>query len=76
MLLSLLKANANKRVADNKSKTPWGKKIETELLEVIVIQKEPSRGVLRKLCSENMLQIHRKTPMPKCELRKVTSQLY
>ena len=30
-------------------------------------QKQPFRGVLRKRCSENMQQIHRRTPMPKCD---------
>ena len=28
-------------------------------------QKQPSRGVLRKRCSENMPQIYRTTPMPR-----------
>ena len=28
-------------------------------------QKQPSRGVLRKRCSENMSQIYRTTPMPR-----------
>ena len=28
------------------------------------IQKQPSRGALRKRCSENMQQIYRRTPMP------------
>ena len=31
-------------------------------------QKQPSRGVLRKRCSENMQQIYRRTSMPKCEI--------
>ena len=35
------------------------------------IQKQPSRGVLRKRCSENMQQIYRRTPMPKCDFNKV-----
>ena len=26
-----------------------------------------SRSVLKKLCSENMQQMYRKTPMPKCD---------
>ena len=34
-------------------------------------QKQPSRGVLRKRCSENMQQIYRRTPMPKCDFNKV-----
>ena len=33
----------------------------------VKMQKYPSRGVLRKKYSENMLQIYRKTPMPKCD---------
>ena len=40
------------------------------------IQKQPSRGVLIKRCSENMQQIYRRTPMPKCDLNKVAKQLY
>ena len=28
--------------------------------------KQPSRGVLKKRCSENMQQIYKRTPMPKC----------
>ena len=31
------------------------------------LQKQPSRGVLKKRCSENMQQIYKRTPMPKCE---------
>ena len=34
-------------------------------------QKQPSRGVLRKRCSENMKQIYRRTPMPKCDFNKI-----
>ena len=30
------------------------------------LQKQPLRGVSRKRCSENMQQIYRRTPMPKC----------
>ena len=32
-------------------------------------QKQPSRGVFKKRCSENMQQIYRRTPMPKCDLQ-------
>ena len=44
-------------------------------------QKQPSRGVLRKICSQNMQQIYRRapmlkcdfsTPMPKCDFSKAT----
>ena len=31
-------------------------------------QKQPPRVVLRRRCSENMQQIYRRTPMPKCDL--------
>ena len=40
------------------------------------IQKQPSRRVFRKMCSENMQQIYRRTPIPKCDFNKVTLQLY
>ena len=35
----------------------------------------PFKGVLRKSCSENMQEIYRRTPMPKCNFNKVASQL-
>ena len=34
-----------------------------------------SRGVLRKRCSENMQQIYRRAPMPKCDFNKVAGVL-
>ena len=34
-------------------------------------QKQPFKVVLRKRCSENMQQIYRRTPMPKCDSNKV-----
>ena len=40
------------------------------------VQKQPPSGVLRKRCSENMKQICRRTPMPKCDFSKVAKQLY
>ena len=40
------------------------------------IQKQPSRGVFRKRCSENMQQIYRIKPMPKRDLNKVALKLY
>ena len=36
------------------------------------VQKQPSRTVLRKSCSQNMQQIYKRTPMPKCHCNKVT----
>ena len=41
-----------------------------------MFQKHPSRGVLKKMCPENMQQIYRGTPMPKCDFNKVAEQLY
>ena len=40
------------------------------------IQKQPPIGILKKKSSENMLPIHNRTPMPKCDLNKVTLQFY
>ena len=38
-------------------------------------QKQPSRGALKKRCSENMQQIYWRTPMPKCDFNKVALEL-
>ena len=38
--------------------------------------KQPSPVVLKERCSENMRQIYRKTPMPKCDFNQVAKQLY
>ena len=35
------------------------------------IQKQPFRGVHKKRFSENIQQIYRRTPMPKCDFNKV-----
>ena len=37
-----------------------------QIFEWCTVQKQPSRGVLRKRCSENMQQMCKRTPMPKC----------
>ena len=34
-------------------------------------QRQPSRGVLRKRCSENNHQIYRRKPTPKCDFNKL-----
>ena len=43
--------------------------------EIIYIYKDrimlTTRCVLKKRCSENMQQIYRRTPMPKCDFNKV-----
>ena len=43
---------------------------------VMLIQKQPSRGVLGKRYSENMQQSSRRTAMSKCDVNKVAKQLY
>ena len=35
-------------------------------------QKQPFKGCLKIWCSENMQQIYRRTPMPKCDFDKVS----
>ena len=39
-------------------------------------QKQPSRGIFMKKCSENMQQVYRTAPIPKCDFNNVTLQLY
>ena len=41
------------------------------ILSSLRSQKQPSRGVLKKRRSENMQQICRRTPIPKCDFNKV-----
>ena len=36
------------------------------------VQKQPSIGVLIKRCSENIPQIYRRTPIPKCDFNNVS----
>ena len=38
-------------------------------------QKQPSRDVFRKRCSENLQQIYRTTPILKCDFNKVAKQV-
>ena len=45
-----------------------------EMPGLIQTQKQPTKGVLRKRCSENMQQIYRRTPMSKCDSSKVALQ--
>ena len=40
------------------------------------IQKQPHRGVHKKRCSENVQQIYRRTPIPKCDFNKVAKHFY
>ena len=39
-------------------------------------QKQPSKGVLKKRCSEKMQQIYKKIPMPTRNFNKVAMHLY
>ena len=39
-----------------------------------ILQKQSSRGVLRRRFPENMQQIYRRTPIPKCDFKKVAKQ--
>ena len=49
----------------------------TRTIKIInYIRTQPSRGALKKSCSENMQQIYRRTPMRKCNFNKVARQLY
>ena len=43
--------------------------------KITILQKQPSRGVLKKRCSENIEKIYRRTPMPKCNFNKIAKQL-
>ena len=43
---------------------------------IYLYYKQPIRVVPRKRCSENIQQIYRRTPMPKCDFNKVALQLY
>ena len=42
----------------------------------ILVRNKPSRGLLTKMWSENMLQIYRRTLMPNCDFNKVVISNY
>ena len=44
-------------------------------LEYLMNKKQPTRGVPEKSCSENMQQIYKRTPMPRCNFNKAALQL-
>ena len=52
-------------------KVTFIKALQNKVLINNTAQKQLSRGVLSKRCSENMRQIYRITPMPKCDFNKV-----
>ena len=51
-----------------------------DFMRVVLPTRIPSqlfcKRILRKRCSENMQQVYRRTPMPKCDFDKVVLQLY
>ena len=47
------------------------KRLYARSFSATFLRKQPSRGALKKSCSENMLQIYRRTSMPKCDFNKV-----
>ena len=51
----------------------FGSSLVDLLIFFLQFQKQPSRGVLRKRCYENIQQIYRKTPIPKRDFNKVAS---
>ena len=57
----------------------WRKGSDNRILDIqelgMSVQKQSSRGVLRKSYSENMQQIYRRTPMAKCAFNKVGQTL-
>ena len=59
------KSNNNNKKKQSKPKAP----ISSNFWKCLS-HKEPYRGVLRKMCSENMQQIYRRTPMPNCDFNK------
>ena len=59
------KSNNNNKKKQSKPKAP----ISSNFWKCLS-HKQPSRGVLRKMCSENMQQIYRRTPMSKCDFNK------
>ena len=63
-------------VFDGRISNCWKKEIEYISRVNCIVQKQPSRGVLRKRCSKNMHQIYRRTPMPKSDFNKVALQFY
>ena len=48
----------------------------TNLIHIHYYSDQPSRGALKKRCSQNIHQIFRRTPMSKCDFKKVEKQLH
>ena len=43
----------------------------TESTQIQKVQRQPTKVVLKKRCSESMQQIYKRTPMPKCDFNKM-----
>ena len=56
--------------------TSYEKEILVFWLEFNAIQKQPPRAFPRKSCCENMQQLYRRTPMPKCDFNKVAKHIF
>ena len=41
-----------------------------------ISRKQPFRSIFRKICPENVWQIYRRRPMPKCDFNELAKQLY
>ena len=52
------------------------KKVKFIWIHFNYFQKQLPRGVLKKRYSENMLQIYRRAPMPKCDFNKVAKHFF
>ena len=50
--------------------------METQWKVINKMQKSSPTGVPRKRCSENMEQIYRRTPVPKCDFNKVALHIF
>ena len=50
--------------------------VANKVSRITLLRKQPSRGVVKKMRSENMQQIYRRIPMPKCDFNKAALQLY
>ena len=66
IFISKVESNCHKKV----------KKLFVKTILWLVISRRSPPGVLWKRCSENMQQICRRTPMPKCDFNEVALQFY
>ena len=72
----LINTRLNLRFVSEKKNYIIISEMSSYVLLLNVLQKQPSRGVLKKSCSENMQQIYSRTPLSKCDFSKVAKQLY